>query len=134
MVPAAWVLMKQLPLTPNGKLDRRALPIPEERSNEAGEYRAPRNMLERSLAEIWAQVLRIDRVGIRDNFFDLGGHSLSGITLVSMVSERFKVDLPVAAMFRYPTVRQMANAVESLRQRSYEGHTGETLEFQEGVI
>src|SRR6185369_2647595 len=72
LVPSTWMVLQQLPLTPNGKLDRRALPPPQSRGEELGEYTAPRTELERVLADIWAEVLRVDRVGAHDNFFDLG--------------------------------------------------------------
>src|SRR5262249_38952800 len=87
MVPSAWMMLKQLPLTTNGKLDRRALPAPHSRPEEFGEYVAPRTELERTLADIWAQVLRVDQVGIRDNFFELGGHSLLIVKMLARLRE-----------------------------------------------
>src|SRR2546430_17696913 len=76
MTPAAFVMLEQLPLTPNGKLDRKALPEPRGERGQADSYVAPRSPVEEILANIWAQVLHVDKVGIHDNFFELGGHSL----------------------------------------------------------
>ena len=76
MVPAAYVRLEQLPLTPNGKLDRRALPSPEGDAYARRGYEAPQGETEEALAEIWSEVLGVERVGRRDHFFELGGHSL----------------------------------------------------------
>jgi len=73
MVPTGWVLLKALPLTPNGKLDRRALPAPELGAHASRHYEAPRGNVEKALAGIWQELLRLERLGRNDNFFDLGG-------------------------------------------------------------
>jgi amino acid adenylation domain-containing protein len=134
MIPSAWMVLKELPLTHNGKLDRRALPVPQSRPEEMGEYVAPRTELERTLTEIWAQVLRVDQVGVQDNFFELGGHSLNGVKLVAKVSERFGVKLPVVTMFRHPTLQQMAEVVSSLQESATARRTSGGVEFEEGLI
>ncbi|HVH14031.1 MAG TPA: phosphopantetheine-binding protein, partial [Longimicrobium sp.] len=98
MVPAAFVALDALPLTPNGKVDRRALPAPETAWDEDA-YVAPRTPAEATLAAIWAEVLRVDRVGAADDCFRLGGHSLMAMRIVSRVREVFGVELPVRDLF-----------------------------------
>jgi acyl carrier protein len=135
MIPSAWSVLKQLPLTPNGKLDRSALPPPQARLEDLGEYIAPRTEVELALAEIWAQLLQVDQVGLHDNFFELGGHSLHGIKLVSMISERLGVRLAVIAVFRHPTVHQMAAFIEAVNSVvTVQQVASEASQFEEGII
>ena len=121
MVPSAFVVLDKLPLTENGKVDRKALPAPDQsrRDVEQG-YIAPRSPAEEMVAAIWADVLRLERVGVRDEFFDLGGHSLNATQVVSRVREAFRVELPLRAMFETPTVEGLARTIEGL-QRSEHG-------------
>ncbi|MBE9019476.1 amino acid adenylation domain-containing protein, partial [Chroococcidiopsidales cyanobacterium LEGE 13417] len=109
MMPSAFVLLKQLPLTPNGKVDRQALPAPDtSRPDLADTFVAPRTPVEKSLVEIWAEVLRLERIGINDNFFDLGGHSLLVTQVVSRVRDAFEIELPLRDFFAAPTVADLA--------------------------
>nr|UXE44293.1 linear gramicidin synthase subunit D [uncultured bacterium] len=117
MVPSAFVMLQALPLSPNGKVDRKALPAPEGMRAELGSvYEAPRNETEEALAAIWSQLLRIERVGIHDNFFDLGGHSLLVTQLISRVRDRFGVEIPVHGVFDARTLESMAAYLSRAQQ------------------
>ncbi len=113
MIPASWLLLDHLPLTPNGKLDRAALPLPApDRSLIDSSFVAPVSQIQILLADIWADLLKLDRVGLLDNFFDLGGHSLLATQLISRVRDAFSVDLPLRRLLEEPSLHQMAAAVQ----------------------
>ncbi|HEY0606234.1 MAG TPA: amino acid adenylation domain-containing protein, partial [Herpetosiphonaceae bacterium] len=117
MVPSAFVVLPALPLTPHGKVDRKALPAPEQTHAEQDDrYVAPRTPVEDVLASIWADVLRRERVGILDSFFDLGGHSLLATQLISRIREAFQVELPLRSLFELPTVEGLAQQIVMARQ------------------
>lgn len=110
MVPSAFVLLKALPLTPNGKVDRLALPASEDlRSQLEAAYVAPRNEIEQAIATIWQEALRVEQVGLHDNFFDLGGHSLLMVQVHSKLRQVFAKAVSIADLFAYPTVSTLAN-------------------------
>ncbi|HEY1235680.1 MAG TPA: amino acid adenylation domain-containing protein, partial [Candidatus Binatia bacterium] len=113
MVPSVFVFLDGLPLTTNGKLDRARLPTPE--FAHRGEHVAPRTPVEERLARIWADLLRLDRVGADDNFFDLGGHSLLATQVVSRIAEAFRIALPCRALFERPTVAELSSHIEEIR-------------------
>ncbi|WP_142393818.1 phosphopantetheine-binding protein, partial [Mycobacterium avium] len=106
MVPAAVVVLDSLPMTVNGKLDTRALPAPDYR--HTGGYRAPESPTEEILAGIYAEVLGVQRVGVDDSFFDLGGDSLTTMRLITAINSALDTDLPVRTVFEAPTIAQLA--------------------------
>jgi aspartate racemase len=109
LVPSVFVTRDALPLNANGKVDRRALPAPvETRPSLDEEFRAPNTALEHALADIWAEVLTMDRVGVHDSFFDLGGTSLSLTWAHQLLCERLEIELPIVKLFQYPTVHALA--------------------------
>ncbi|WP_156749594.1 non-ribosomal peptide synthetase, partial [Mycobacterium sp. E1747] len=116
MVPAHFVVLEEFPLTASGKLDRRALPAPEYRGMDR--YRAPIDAVEEALADIYAKVLGLDRVGVDDSFFELGGDSLSAMRLVAAINARLNADLLVRAVFDAPTIKGLRRhlTVRSLPQ------------------
>jgi amino acid adenylation domain-containing protein len=123
MIPSAFVTLQSFPLTPNGKVDRHALPPPERTRPEldAG-YVTPRNDLEQALADIWQKVLGIESVGVHDNFFDLGGHSLMLAKAHTQMQELFNRELPMIELFKYPTISAQAEYLS----RPYEEDGGQT--------
>jgi polyketide synthase PksJ len=108
MIPAIFVLLEKLPLTPNGKVDRKALPEPDMSSLQAV-YIAPRNDIEKNLCKIWQDLLGVARVGIEDNFFQLGGNSLLTIKLQSRVNQQFNSNILIADIFTYTTIESLSN-------------------------
>jgi acyl-CoA synthetase (AMP-forming)/AMP-acid ligase II/acyl carrier protein len=116
MVPSSFVRMENLPRTPNGKVDRRALPDAHTTRTDTDEaYVAPRSATERTLAKIWQEVLKVEKVGINDNFFGLGGHSLLLVHAHSKVSEVLQVKVSMVEMFKYPTVSALAEHLSDQR-------------------
>ncbi|HEV2736703.1 MAG TPA: amino acid adenylation domain-containing protein, partial [Longimicrobiaceae bacterium] len=113
MIPSAFVQLERLPLTPSGKPDRRALPAPEAWDGGAA-YVAPRPPGEEVLAGIYAEVLRVERVGVDDGFFELGGHSLLATQAASRARQAFGVEVPLRMLFEAPTVAQLAGRIEAL--------------------
>jgi amino acid adenylation domain-containing protein len=115
MVPSGFVLLESLPLTPNGKVDRGALPAPGVEA--APDFEEPAAGTEAAVAEIWAAILRLPRVGATDNFFELGGHSLLATQVVARIRTEIGVSLPVLALFEAPTVREMAVRADAEKAR-----------------
>ncbi|MBC7938097.1 MAG: amino acid adenylation domain-containing protein [Rhizobacter sp.] len=104
MVPSFWVEMKILPLTSNGKINRNAFPDPDIYGSMKNNYAAPGNELETALVELWQGLLGLDRIGIKDNFFKLGGNSLLAIKTVSILNKQFNYILPIIKLYQYPTI------------------------------
>jgi len=109
MVPSAFVILPSLPLNPSGKVDRKALPEPDGvRSSLATRYEAPRTEVETMIADLWKDVLRLEKVGIHDNFFDLGGHSLLLVQVQARLERHLKRKLPVVDLFQYPSIATLS--------------------------
>ena len=113
MIPAVFVTLEEMPLTPSGKIDRRALPAPDQTRPQAEEtYVAPRTETEKALANIWAQVLVVERIGIHDNFFELGGHSLLATQVMSRVRNAFQIELSPRQLFETLTVANLSKVID----------------------
>jgi amino acid adenylation domain-containing protein len=128
MLPAAYVQMERMPLTANGKLDRKALPAPEGDVYAVRGYEAPHGEIETRLVEIWADLLKVGRVGRQDNFFELGGHSLLAMQLTARVRRMFEVELPVLSVFEAPTIAGLAMEVQKAEAMGLKARTP----FQQG--
>ena len=112
MIPSAFVALDSFPLTPNGKIDRKALPAPEGISPEQ-EYVAPKTEVEQHLAQIWQDVLQIEKVGIYDNFFEMGGNSLLLVKVISKLQKLLKMELQVVELFKYPNIYYLSEYIKS---------------------
>ncbi|MCP5107306.1 MAG: amino acid adenylation domain-containing protein, partial [bacterium] len=119
MVPSYFVVLDKMPLNPNGKVDRKALPAPD--VTRANDYVPPRNETEILLVKLWAVVLGLapEHIGIRDNFFRLGGHSLKAVTLTSRIYKVFSVEVPIGELLKKPTVESIAHLIHTAEGRSY---------------
>lgn len=113
MQPTYWVPLAQLPLTPGGKLDRQALPSPDA-SLAHSDYQAPISPVQVQLATIWQEVLKVERIGLQDNFFDLGGHSLLATQVVVRAREQLGVELPIREVFSAEHLADLAQRVQAL--------------------
>jgi amino acid adenylation domain-containing protein len=118
MVPSAFVELQALPLSPNGKINRRLLPAPDW-SSDGGNVVQPRNELESTLVRIWQDVLGVPNIGVQDNFFDLGGHSIMAARVLTEVKKATGKDLPFSALFRGATVESLARLIE--QEPEFEG-------------
>jgi amino acid adenylation domain-containing protein/thioester reductase-like protein len=127
MVPSAFVVLEQFLLTPSGKVDRRALPIPQWTRVSEETYVAPRTLIETQLAQMWSQLLSLEKISIYDNFCELGGNSLLAIQLVYRVSEAFDLEIPLENFLEEPTIAGMAQTIEALP------HAGTTNERHQNL-
>ena len=115
MVPVSFVILDEYPLTPSKKIDYKSLPIPEAKHKTLkSEYVAPRNDIEKELAEIISNLLNVKKVGIYDNFFDLGGHSLLATQFISRVKEVFNKDIELRSLFEKPTIAELSVIINDL--------------------
>jgi acyl carrier protein len=108
MVPAAYVQLETMPLNPNGKVDRRSLPVPKSEGLSEKAFVAPQNEMEKIIANIWQELLQVEKVGIDDNFFDMGGHSLLIMQAHRKLSNSIEKEITITDMFRFPTIRTLS--------------------------
>ncbi len=113
MVPSAYVFLEKFPLTPSGKVDRRALPLPKVMS-AAAEYAPPVSETEQAIAGLWAELLHVSRVGRKDDFFALGGHSLTAVQMLGRLAAQHHIEAPLRQLFEAPTLERFAARVEAL--------------------
>jgi amino acid adenylation domain-containing protein len=128
MVPAAYVYLDCMPLTPNGKLDRRALPVPENAAFHHLDDESPQGEAEEVIAQIWQELLDLERVGRNDNFFDLGGHSLLALQARDRINERLSVEIPLTALFRAPTLAKLAAKAADYRTSKFKKLVDATID------
>ncbi|MBD2529846.1 amino acid adenylation domain-containing protein [Nostoc flagelliforme FACHB-838] len=114
MLPTAFVILDKLPLTSNGKVDRKALPTPDTTTKMSASFVPPRTPTEQIIADIWAEVLGQEQIGIYDSFFELGGHSLLATQVISRLREAFKIDLPLRSLFENPIVINLVERIEEI--------------------
>lgn len=126
MVPGTFVFLTALPLTPNGKVDRRALPAPDGAARGAA-YQAPETATDQAIVAVWQEVLRLDRVGLQDNFFDSGGHSLLLMQVQGKLRRLLDREIPIVDLFRYPTVEALSRHLEGT-------NGGEPARLEAGTI
>lgn len=124
MVPSVFVQLEALPLTPNGKVDYRALPVPENRRDLKLDYVMPQTEAEQLIAEVWQEILQLEKVGINDNFFEIGGHSLLLVKVQAKLHDVFDRDISAIELFKYPSIKMLA---EYLTRK----HDGEQPMFEE---
>ncbi len=115
MVPTHCIQLLKMPMTSNGKLDRKALPEPQA-GMERGIYQGPGNELQERLVDIWQDVLGVNRIGIDDDFFSLGGHSLKAMLLTTKIHQQFEKDLPIKVLFERPTIRKLAEYLQEAEE------------------
>lgn len=128
MIPSVFIPLEKIPLTASGKVDRKSLPPPDEKLENTAEFIAPRDPIEEDLAKLWAEVLKTPRVGIYDNFFDLGGHSLTATRLVARVRSSYHVELPLRRLFETPNIAGMAAAlVQEMLEQAEKSEVEELL-------
>ncbi|OYE00826.1 non-ribosomal peptide synthetase [Nostoc sp. 'Peltigera membranacea cyanobiont' 232] len=111
MIPSAFVMLSDFPLNPNGKIDQNKLPKPDEISLVESPYLAPHNQTESILVKIWHQVLQILRIGVNDNFFDLGGHSLQAMNLMALIYQELEIEIPLSMIYEKPTITELSEYI-----------------------
>ncbi|MCI5119714.1 MAG: amino acid adenylation domain-containing protein [Candidatus Electrothrix sp. AUS4] len=114
MVPSIFIQIKEMPLTLNGKIDRRALPEPaQKRAYLADNFVPPETETEKNISQLWCEILKIDKVGTQDKFFDIGGNSLLSVRLIDLLEKQTGIALPIVKFYQYPTIETLANYIQS---------------------
>jgi amino acid adenylation domain-containing protein len=134
MIPTAIMTVDSFPLTANGKLDQSRLPVPAERATARQVCAAALTPIEQRLTAIWQEAFNLEQVGVEDNFFDLGGHSVLAMRLMTMLSDGFAVQLPFLAIFEYPTIRMMASHIDQLKSAASPSAHWPAGEVEEGTL
>nr|WP_150149854.1 non-ribosomal peptide synthase/polyketide synthase [Bacillus swezeyi] len=119
MIPAYFVKLDKLPLTKNGKVDRKALPEPDRTAGTETEYEAPRNETEEKLTAIWRDILGVEKIGINDHFFEIGGHSLKAAAMASKIQKELKTETPLRQIFKTPTIKGLGKYIRSTKETVY---------------
>ncbi|MCK4258506.1 MAG: non-ribosomal peptide synthase/polyketide synthase [Halanaerobiales bacterium] len=119
MQPTYFVELDKMPMTLNGKIDRKALPEPDHSLSLSVEYVAPQNDIEKRLAKIWSKILSVEKIGVYDKFFDLGGHSLKAINFTMRVKKEFDVEMPLTEIFKTPTIKELAQFIKNAEEKIY---------------
>lgn len=135
MIPSAMITLEYLPMTPNGKLDRHALPMPDaERLANAENFVAPRNSLEQTLAKIWSELLHLNAIGIHDDFFESGGHSLLTVRMIFRLKEALQCELLPQDIFEAPTIAQLAERIQSNRLKAMTAQDNTAIDFDAEIV
>lgn len=122
MMPSSFVFLENLPRTPSGKIDRKSLPAPDTNRPDIGIYSEPVTIEEKKIAALWSSLLQIDKTGIDDNFFDLGGNSLLALQFIAKIRQQENIDIPVVKLYQHPTIKSLLNSLNasSYTQSVYE--------------
>lgn len=136
MVPTAYVFIEALPLTPNGKVDRKALSALDGAVHATQEYEAPQGETEERLAQIWSELLGVERVGRRDNFFELGAHSLLAVRLISRIRQDFRIEVPLQTIFKALNISELGKYIDicGILNAPSPGEFLDEQNYEDGVI
>ncbi|KMP94175.1 hypothetical protein TU65_14990, partial [Bacillus wiedmannii] len=120
MVPAYFMVLDTMPLTKNGKINRKELPEPDSSGMVTTDYAAPENDVQQTLVDIWSDILGVEKIGIHDNFFDLGGHSLKATVLIGKLHKYFDVEIPLSELFEFPTIKHISTYIDDSTKSIYQ--------------
>ncbi|MGG1390238.1 amino acid adenylation domain-containing protein [Brevibacillus brevis] len=131
MVPGYFVELAEMPLTPNGKLDRKRLPDPRGHLQRETKYEAPRNETEAKLVTIWQKALVLERIGIDDRYFDIGGDSIKSIRVITSINREWKIELQLIEFYQHPTIRELAAFLQAKERRVEDGRRAAVIQEME---